>query len=289
MSRSFVYWGQKGTFGPRRLASVVAALRRDGRQTPCSVAGMLSYPEYLAHLDADAHLLAAAAAKGLSPEVPGCPGWTIVELVDHVARVHARSTDIAEQGLVDKWPQPRTRPATEDPISWFRGGAGRLSSALAAADPAAPAVTFARERTVGFWIRRMAHETLVHRVDAEQAHGYESQVDLALATDGIVEIIEVFVTRFPDWGDFIPEDTVVRIEAGDMSRTVRLGRFVGRKRDKKIDTPKAVVVESATPGVTISGDPDRVLLWMWGRATLADVIVDGSVAAAERLRKTCSI
>jgi uncharacterized protein (TIGR03083 family) len=251
---------------------------------------MLPYPEYLAHLDADAHLLAAAAAKGLMPPVPGCPGWTVADLVDHVTRVHASRTDIVEQGLVDRWPSPRPRPEAMDPIAWYREGANRLSEALAAADPAAPAKTFSREQTVGFWIRRMAHETLVHRIDAEQAHGYESQVDPELATDGIAEVIEVFLTRFPgDWGEFSSGGTVVRVGTGDQSWTLQLGRFVGTRRGEIVDLPRAAVEHDADSVVTVSGDPGRVLLWMWGRAPLEDVTVTGDVAAAHQLREVCSI
>ena len=133
------------------------------------VAGMLSYPDYLAHIDADAHLLAAAAAKGRGSAVPGCPGWSVADLLDHVSRVHARSTDIVDRGLVDRWPPPRLRPDGADGLEWFRTGAHRMATVLAEADPAAPAVSFSKYGTVGFWIRRMAHETLVHRVDAEEA------------------------------------------------------------------------------------------------------------------------
>ena len=135
----------------------------------------------------------------------------------------------------------------------------------------------------------MAHETLIHRIDAEQAHAYESQVDPELAKDGIAEIIEVFITRFPDWGEFVPGETVVRVVTDDQSWTLRLGRFVGTRRGDVVDQQKAVVEHDADPIVTIGGDPDRVLLWMWGRAPLEDVTVDGDIAAARLLREVCSI
>lgn len=250
---------------------------------------MLSHPQYLAHLDADSHLLAAAAAKGSGRDVPCCPGWSVTDLVDHVSQVYASRTDIVEQGLVDTWPPRRPRPAGVDSLEWFRAEAARLSAALAAADPAAPATTFADDKTVGFWIRRMAHETLVHRVDAEQAHGYESLVDPELAADGIAELLEVFVTRLPDWGDFVPGDDVVRVDAGGRVWTIRLGRFVGTRGDRVRDLPKGVAADKSSPAVTISGPPDRVLLWMWGRAPLGDVTVHGAADLAQRFREVCTV
>ena len=250
---------------------------------------MLSYDEYLSHLDADSHLLAAAATQGLDADVPCCPGWTVTELVTHVAEVHSQKADIVEQGLVDKWPVRSAMPIESDPLNWYRAEASRLYQILSATDPAAPAKTWADEQTVGFWIRRMAQETVVHRIDAEQAHGYESEIDLELATDGVAELFDVFITRYPDWADYTPGDDVIRIETGGREWTVRFGRFVGAKRDRDYDMPTVVLEPDATAGTVVSGDPDRVLLWMWGRAPIDDVTVSGDVALAHQLREVCSI
>lgn len=252
-------------------------------------AGMLTYPEYLAHLDADSHLLAAAAARGLDADVPGCPGWLVADLVAHVGSVHARSVDIVEQAYVDSWPVRRGVPAGEVLLDWFRRGSAQLVEVLAAADPAAPAITFSMEPTVGFWMRRMAHETLVHRIDAEQAHGYESVVDPGMALDGIAEMFEVFAGRFPDWGEFAPGNAVVRVVAGEREWVVRLGRFVGTRKNRKYDLPKLVVAQDAEPVATIAGAPDRVMLWLWGRASLGGVTASGDAGVVHRLREACSI
>lgn len=250
---------------------------------------MLSFDEYLAHLDADSHLLAAAASRGLEPTVPGCPAWTLADLVTHTARVYSQKADIVAQGLVKTWPDRSTMPAGVDPLSWYRSEAGRLYRVLAAADPAAPAKTWADDQTVGFWIRRMAQETVVHRVDAEQAHGYESVVDPNLATDGVAEMFDVFITGYPDWADYTPDVGVIRVETGGQSWTVRFGRFVGRKGDRDYDTMTTVLEPDAPPGAVVSGEPARVFLWMWGRAPLEDVTVAGDVNLAHRLREVCSV
>lgn len=250
---------------------------------------MLSYDDYLAHIDADSHLLAAAAAQGMDAAVPGAPDWKVRDLVIHTAEVHIQKTEIVDQGLVDKWPAMISLPDGADALDWYRAGADRMYRVLSAADPAAPAKTWSEEQTVGFWIRRMAQETVVHRVDAEQAHGYESPVDLDLATDGVAELFDVFITGYPEWSEFTPDDDVVRVEAGGRSWTVRFGRMVGTKRDRDYDLPTTVLEEDAEPDAIISGEPDRVLLWLWGRAPLDDVTVTGDVTMAHRLREVCSI
>lgn len=250
---------------------------------------MLSYDDYLAHIDADSHLLAAAASRGMDAAVPGAPEWTVRDLVIHTAEVHSQKTKIVERGLVDEWPAVILLPDGMDPLDWFRTGADRMFRVLSTADPAAPAKTWADEQTVGFWIRRMAQETVVHRIDAEQAHGYESPIDPDLATDGVAELFDVFITGYPEWGEFFPDDAVVSVEVGNRSWAVRLGRFTGTKKDRHYDLPTTILEEDADPDTVITGDPDRVLLWMWGRAPLEDVTVKGDITLAHRLREVCSI
>lgn len=250
---------------------------------------MLSYPEYLAHVDADSHLLAAAAVRGLDVDVPCCPGWSVLDLLDHVSRVYSSRIDIVEQELVDRWPLRRPRPAEADPLEWFRAEAARLIAVLAAADPAAPAKSFARKQTVGFWIRRMAHETVIHRIDAEQSHGYESAIDPALALDGIAELFDVFITRQSDRNELAAGETAIEVAAGEHSWIARLGRLTDRTGDRVEEYPIVVLDPAATADARFSGDPVRMFLWMWGRAPLADISVDGPVELAHRFREVCSI
>lgn len=50
------------------------------------------------------------------------------------------------------------------------------------------------DQEVGFWIRRMAQETVIHRIDAELATGQPvAPVPAGLAVDGIDETLKVFV------------------------------------------------------------------------------------------------
>ncbi len=46
------------------------------------------------------------------------------------------------------------------------------------------------DRHVRFWSRRMVHETLMHRIDAELALGRTPALDAALAVDGIDEFLD---------------------------------------------------------------------------------------------------
>ena len=63
---------------------------------------------------------------------------------------------------------------------------GELRAEFRAREPGAPAPTwFGPDQTVGFWIRRMAQETVIHRIDAELAAGLPvTPVPGDLAADG---------------------------------------------------------------------------------------------------------
>ena len=80
----------------------------------------------------------------------------------------------------------RTRPAAPDEadaspsartsyaglLASFDEYSAALVAALEAADPADEAWTWSTEQTVGFILRRQAHEALIHRLDAELAAGH---------------------------------------------------------------------------------------------------------------------
>ena len=60
------------------------------------------------------------------------------------------------------------------------------------------------DQTVGFWLRRMAHETSIHRRDVESAVGAETPVAPDLAVDGIDEVLALMLAG--DWSDeVVPE------------------------------------------------------------------------------------
>ena len=67
---------------------------------------------------------------------------------------------------------------------------------LATADPALECATFmAAPSALAFWARRQAHETAIHRADAESASGVVPDYAPDFAADGIDELIMGFGQR----------------------------------------------------------------------------------------------
>ena len=90
-----------------------------------------------------------------------------------------------------------TWPADDDLAGWLGQGCTDLVAALAAAPDDLQCWTFlAAPSPRAMWARRQAHETAVHRVDAQLAAGTPvTRCAPAFAADGIDELLVLFVPR----------------------------------------------------------------------------------------------
>jgi uncharacterized protein (TIGR03083 family) len=93
------------------------------------------------------------------------------------------------------------KPAPEDDralLGWYRAGVDELVTALSV-DPETPAWTFSPSApdNVGWWQRRQALETAVHRWDTQSAVGGTpaAPIGAALAVEGIDELLVEFLPR----------------------------------------------------------------------------------------------
>ena len=86
--------------------------------------------------------------------------------------------------------------ADPDLLAWFRAGHAALVETLSTADPGLVCATFMDAPSpLAFWARRQAHETAIHRADAESASGLRPEYDPEFAADGIDELIMGFGQR----------------------------------------------------------------------------------------------
>ncbi|MGH3828019.1 MAG: maleylpyruvate isomerase family mycothiol-dependent enzyme [Pseudonocardiaceae bacterium] len=176
----------------------------------------LSHDRYLDALSAQSALF-AEALPGADPQlpVPTCPGWTLHRLTEHLGQAHRWATAIVTRRATAPL-DPSTLGqdgAPEDPGglgAWLREGAAALADAMRAAGPQTSVWSFADDHSVGFWARRQAHETAVHRADAELALGREFALDADLAADAISEWLSLLC--LPQAVERRPELTALRGE-----------------------------------------------------------------------------
>lgn len=234
----------------------------------------------------------AATAADLSKAIPSCPGWTMADLVWHLAEVHHFWASIVEGPLM----QPELVPdLTRPEPSLLRGLANEQSARLHRALSGQPAEAscwtwFEPDQTIGWVRRRQAHEALIHRIDAELCVGRLTPVDPALAADGIDEILDVQIDGFPAWSTFTPDGSSAIITETDHGDTwgLMFGRLTGTSPNTRahydLDHVQVVDANELDPQMRLSGRAADLDLWIWGRATTGALEIKGDAGLASRLR-----
>ncbi|SBT48348.1 maleylpyruvate isomerase family mycothiol-dependent enzyme [Micromonospora auratinigra] len=139
----------------------------------------------------------AAAVAEAPPQTPvlSCPGWTVADLALHLTRVYVWArTVVTAGGTARPERHDPELPAGLTPAQWYRQEYDRLITLLEGLDPETPAWNFAPQpKKAGFWPRRLAHETAVHRWDAQLAIGAGEPIEAKLAADGVSEVLDTWL------------------------------------------------------------------------------------------------
>ena len=237
--------------------------------------------EYAEQLWADGRRLAdVAAGTDLDAPVPTCPGWELRDLVRHIGGVHRWATSFVrgedgmpEEGdlevVVGGW------PPDDGLVEWFRSGHRELVEALRAAPADLDVWTFLEAPSpLEFWARRQAHETAIHRVDAESAAGAVTGFPVPFAADGIDELVRAFANR-PGRTFDIDGERSIALRAEDAGRgwTITFTPDGFRNRDSGRDGAELLVSGGASDldqmlwnrrgrdGLTVRGDAALLDLW----------------------------
>lgn len=239
-----------------------------------------------------ARLSRAAALAGLGAPVPTCPDWTVRDLIVHTGVVHRHKAETLRGDYENEpaaVPEPPDGDLPDDEIlAWFDAGVVQLLDASAQADLTAPTWTWcAHDHSKNWWLRRMAHETAIHSIDAVISTGQPPMIEVALAQDGVAEVLDEFMTGGPTWGIVTPTHDVVRLETPSCAWTLRTGEFSGTSPDTgRTYTKLATLVydDDAVPVATVVTDAVTLDLWLWGRGELPDDAITGDRAAVVHVR-----
>jgi uncharacterized protein (TIGR03083 family) len=217
-----------------------------------------------------ARVCAVAAAGGWQARVPHMKRWKLVDVVAHLGGVHRWAAEIVTTGAMTR-SHRRGRDTGEALLAWFEAGLANLVTVLSTMDPDRPCPNFSpgSPRVAGFWARRQAHETIVHRWDAEATAGPPSGVDPLLAADGVDEVLHVFTrTR---GGRVLPAPVALRCaDTGSgwiVSPAARPGRVVVARAGQELVEPVA----------TRTAPAESLLLALWGRRPVpeAELVITG--------------
>src|SRR3954454_20564494 len=238
----------------------------------------------LSVLRAEADRMASLPVDGSFARVPACPDWDVTDLVSHTGWVHrwmtymvrlpegerpSRETSVAA-GL------PRVGSAQHpdgDLMMWFRAGAAELVHVLETTPPTKRMNSLFGEHQPAFITRRQAHETSVHRWDAETAPGLPAGgFGPGVAADGIDEMLELWVPRSFDYAAFAGPAQIQLAAADSDDRWVIVIQDGATSWRRGHDAASAVTARAAL---------DDLYLFVWNRRPVdgLDVSGDGDLLA----------
>jgi uncharacterized protein (TIGR03083 family) len=227
--------------------------------------------EYISAIQRDGSLLAAAAQRaGLDAVVPSCSPWRVRDLLRHQGYVHRWAAEYVagqHEEMVPELTEAEQLGAGPDDaglLGWLQAGWAELVETLRTADPEISCWTFLPAPSpLAFWARRQAHETAIHRVDAELAAGQATPFPADFAADGIDELIMGIFGRGA--AGTMPGSFTLGVDAADLNENWVVGNV--RSGTKAASVPLGGVSET---DCTVTGPASALYLLLWNRATAAD-------------------
>jgi uncharacterized protein (TIGR03083 family) len=202
----------------------------------------------------------------LEEQVSSCPGWTVDDLVDHLADVQSWW----ELVLLERGPMPDEAEAAQaamtgpDRVAGWQAINARYVEVQRKTPPETQVWTWwnaAGQTTAGTVAWRQAHEAVVHCWDVENAVGDVRPIEPALAADGVTEFLTHFL-HGPAWAH---PPLALELRATDVDQVWAVATEGGK--------PHPVPAGPATD--VISGTAEELYLALWRRREL-----DASQASA---------
>jgi uncharacterized protein (TIGR03083 family) len=231
--------------------------------------------------DRSAALRAAAGDAGPDARVPGCPEWSVRDLMTHLGEVQRFWAAAVAAG-------PSAEPPDEDEVDrdpgddlpgWFAGATATLIEALREAGPDRPCWTWWAESGApmnsGAVARHQVQEAAVHAFDAQEAAGRAEPLPGAAAADGIGEYLTVGMATMGPWPH--RPGTVAVAAAGGPEWLVSLTGDGSVAREAEPGTPPG------EPDARLRGTASDLVLAFYGRSLARGLAIDGDQELADQL------
>ncbi len=214
-------------------------------------------------LTVEARRVPAIDPTTLTAPVPWCGDWTVADVIGHLSGVQRWATSLSDQP--GTWIRRRDMQRPPDGpavLAWYEAGVDPMLAAFEGTDLDTTVNTWAGERPRRWWLRRLLHETAVHRWDA-QAGGtgrdHATPIAADVAVDGIDELFD----------NFLPLVGEKLAGAGD---TMHLHATDAPGEWQLTFAPEGVHVERAHAkgDVAVRGPASELLLLLWGRRSAAE-------------------
>jgi uncharacterized protein (TIGR03083 family) len=252
------------------------------------VQNTLEFPDLVRLIDerSAAFRAAAASAPSLDLQVPTCPEWTLLDLVQHLGagRGSWAATVAAGPDAEGKAPLgvPPEDPDTASLLAWVADSTTELVEALHDAGPDRGCWTWWGDsqspKTSGAVARHQLQEIAVHTYDAQLTAGSAQPLPDEVALDGVEEFLVTCCATTSPWPH---EPAVVDYHATE-GRSWRV--WVSSEGAKVARRAPAVSADEALADLSVTGTAsDLVLAAFYGRLPLETLEFDGDRAVIDQL------
>ncbi|MFD3498067.1 maleylpyruvate isomerase family mycothiol-dependent enzyme [Streptomyces sp. NPDC058676] len=230
---------------------------------------------------------AVASAPSLEVQVPTCPEWTLMDLVQHLGEVHRRWAATVAAGPADAPPAeaastgapgaPREREAL---LAWSAESTEQLLNALRESGPDRGCWTWwggsQSPQTCGAVARHQVQEVAVHTYDALVALGAPQPLPDEAALDGVDEFLSTCCAGPYAWPH---EPCAVDYHAAE-GRSWRLWLSADGVRTTLLPTPGTMPATAAgedpdAADACLRGTASELVLALYGRIPVDSLKVDG--------------
>ncbi|MEU4738828.1 maleylpyruvate isomerase family mycothiol-dependent enzyme [Actinosynnema sp. NPDC023658] len=245
-----------------------------------------------------------AVEGNLAAPVPSCPGWTVDDLVAHLAEVQAWWTAVvlAKGAYPDEEAARRASDTGPDRVEGWREISARYVAVqheyLRHAGPDAPVWVWWNDEgrdTAAALASRQAHEAVVHCWDAQRAADKVKPIPAELAADGVDEFLERFLhgeewTAGPAVLELVATDTGARWWLGTDGTTTPKwlaggalagGGSAGGELAGGGSRPGEYAADAVD--ARVAGTAEQLYLLLWRRLGMGEVTVTGDDVTVEAL------
>jgi uncharacterized protein (TIGR03083 family) len=240
----------------------------------------MAFDDYLAQIDDRSAALrsAVAAAPSLSGRVPGCPDWTLADLVEHLGGVQMFWAVVVSSADASGPPADKTdfESPADDLVAWSEAATRQLLDALRAAGPSSPAWAWwgasGAPLNASAVARHQVQEAAVHAHDAQEAAGAAAPLPTPVAVDGVAEFLSVPLASLGPWP----------------GSPVRIAFAASDGPTHVVDlSSSGVAVDPPEPGpaaLTVHGSAGELVLGLYDRIPLESLRLEGDASLAGQLR-----
>ena len=227
----------------------------------------LTREKYVEHIKSDFSLMFHALA-GPTVAVPSCPEWDTNDLARHMGMVYLHQAYVVENAQPPENEEHLESVADIDSeFELLDVGYAAIIKALDVGREERPTWSWHHsDFTTDFWFRRMAHETVIHRIDAQLSRGEVTAIDDDLAVDGVDEVLD-FLPLLGSWDEAPNVDFGIVAVCAITSQGATYWTVEFTSERATVTRADGMHPQAR---LTISGDAQALDLYLWGRITSDD-------------------